>query len=159
MRVCVCVCVCVYLGFIDYAHSNIAPYWLYNFLFYFFYKIASRLNTDLQRQLLQEKVCGTKHEFVRARLCFSYFFYPSLHWINFICIPFHVHGPSWLAGWCLSAETGNKRFKTAIPVGASTSQPNLHLCASALEDAILVYFLFFFRRFLIIHTSALTRIA
>ena len=31
------------------------------------------MNTDLKRQLLQEKVCGTKHEFVRARLCFSYF--------------------------------------------------------------------------------------
>ena len=63
-----------------------------------------------------------------------------------------IRGPLWLAGRCLSAETGNKRFKTAIPVGASTSQPNLHLCASALEDAILVRFFFFFRQFLIIHT-------
>ena len=42
--------------------------------FHFFDKIAPRLNTELKRQLLQEKVRGTnKHEFVRARLCFSYF--------------------------------------------------------------------------------------
>ena len=85
---------CVYSGAIKYAHSTIAPYCLYNFLFHFFDKIAFRLNTDLKRELLQEKVCGTKHEFVRARLCFSYFvsivvlnqFY--MHPLSCACGPF-----------------------------------------------------------------------
>ena len=80
---------CVYSGAINYAHDTIAPYCLHNFLFHFFDKIAPRLTTELKRQLLQAKVCGTKHEFVRARLCFSYFITRSDSIV--ILNPFYMH--------------------------------------------------------------------
>ena len=46
-------------------------------------------------------------------------------------------------GQCLSAETGNKRFKTAITGRASTSQQNLYLnIAFALADSIYSFLIY-----------------